>query len=180
MDELLNAARSVLGIVAPTLAAALGGPLAGMAVKSIADVLGLYPNASEKDVYTEVVNANPETLLKLKELETTFKIQMKKLDVDILSLENSDRDSARRREVDLKDNTNKYMAFGIIILYALIQLGIMFSGIEIADGMRDIVLRSLGTLDGIIVAIISYYFGSSSGSLAKTKQIDTLINNGSK
>jgi|APGre2960657505_1045072.scaffolds.fasta_scaffold15568_2 hypothetical protein len=177
MEELLKTAKSILGTIAPTLASALGGPLAGMAVKSIADVLGLS-NDKPEEVYNEIINANPETLLKLKELETNFKIQMKKLEVDVLSLENNDRDSARNREINTKDNTNKYLAYIVITLYCVIQLGLVFSGIDIPSEMREIIIRAFGTLDAIIGMIFGYYFGSSNGSFMKTKQIHALITNG--
>lgn len=180
MEELLQTVKSILGTVAPTLAAALGGPLAGMAVKSITDVLGLSSNTPEKEVYNEIINANPETLFKLKELETTFKIQMKQLEIDVLSLENNDRSSARNREINVKDNTNKYLAYIVITLYCVIQLGLVFSGIEIPSEMREIIIRAFGTLDAIIGMIFGYYFGSSNGSFMKTKQIDALITNGAR
>jgi hypothetical protein len=37
--------KSILGVIAPTLATAIGGPLGGMAMKMVADKLGL-PDAS--------------------------------------------------------------------------------------------------------------------------------------
>jgi hypothetical protein len=33
--------------------------------------------------------------------------------------------------------------------------------------MRELVARVLGTLDGALMLVLSYYFGSSSGSQAK-------------
>ena len=104
MEELLKSAKMLLGTVAPTIASALGGPLAGMAVRGITEVLGLSPDTPEEKVYEELSKASPETLLKLKELETNFKIQMKKLEIDVATLSNNDRDSARNREISIKDH----------------------------------------------------------------------------
>ncbi len=171
MEELLKSAKLILGTVAPTLASALGGPLAGMAVRGITEVLGLAPDTPEEKVYAEISNASPETLLKLKELDSNFKIQMKKLEIDLVSLGNSDRDSARNREINIKDYTNKILAFIIVALYCSIQLWLVFSGQTFPSEMREIIMRTFGTLDALIGLVFGYYFGSS---------VDNLISRGKK
>ena len=100
---------------------------------------------------------------------------MKKLEIDVIALDNNDRDSARSREINTKDNTNKYLAYSILLVYAFIQIWLVVSGQTLPAEMREIIMRTLGTLDAIIGVIFSYYFGSSSGSFMKTKQIDALI-----
>jgi hypothetical protein len=39
--------------------------------------------------------------------------------------------------------------------------------------MRELIARVLGTLDGALMLVLSFYFGSSSGSQAK----DTMLHN---
>jgi hypothetical protein len=63
MDKLLDILKSA----APALATAVAGPMGGMAVKAIADKLGVP--ASITDV-TAALEANPELALKLKEIDT--------------------------------------------------------------------------------------------------------------
>jgi hypothetical protein len=63
MDSLLN----ILKGAAPALATAVAGPMGGMAVKAIADKLGVP--ASIGDV-TKALESNPELALKLKEIDT--------------------------------------------------------------------------------------------------------------
>ena len=63
MDSLLN----ILKGAAPALATAVGGPLGGMAVKAIADKLGVPASVSE---VTKALESNPELALKLKEIDT--------------------------------------------------------------------------------------------------------------
>lgn len=63
MDSLLN----ILKGAAPALATAVGGPLGGMAIKAIADKLGVPASVSE---VTKTLEANPELALKLKEIDT--------------------------------------------------------------------------------------------------------------
>lgn len=63
MDKLLDLLKGA----APALATAVAGPMGGMAVKAIADKLGVP--ASISDV-TAALEANPEMALKLKEIDT--------------------------------------------------------------------------------------------------------------
>lgn len=63
MDKLLD----ILKGAAPALATAVAGPMGGMAVKAIADKLGVPASISE---VTSALEANPELALKLKEIDT--------------------------------------------------------------------------------------------------------------
>jgi hypothetical protein len=63
MDKLLDILKSA----APALATAVAGPMGGMAVKAIADKLGVP--ASISDV-TAALEANPDLALKLKEIDS--------------------------------------------------------------------------------------------------------------
>lgn len=63
MDSLLK----LLGSAAPALATAVAGPMGGMAVKAIADKLGVPASIGE---VTKALEANPELALKLKEIDT--------------------------------------------------------------------------------------------------------------
>lgn len=71
MDELLN----ILKGAAPALATAVAGPMGGMAVKAIADKLGVPASVSE---VSKALEANPELALKLKEIDTkAFEVETK-------------------------------------------------------------------------------------------------------
>jgi hypothetical protein len=71
MNDLLNLLKSA----APALATAVAGPMGGMAVKAIADKLGVP--ASITDV-TNALQANPDLALKLKEIDTkAFEVETK-------------------------------------------------------------------------------------------------------
>jgi hypothetical protein len=63
--------------VAPTLATAMGGPLGGMALKMVADKLGL-PDATMDAVEAAVTNASPSQLADIKKVEADFKVSMKR------------------------------------------------------------------------------------------------------
>lgn len=63
MNELMNMLKGA----APALATAVGGPLGGMAIKAIADKLGIDPTPES---VTDALKNNPELALKLKEIDT--------------------------------------------------------------------------------------------------------------
>ena len=63
MNELMNLLKGA----APALATAVAGPMGGMAVKAIADKLGVPASVSE---VTKALESNPELALKLKEIDT--------------------------------------------------------------------------------------------------------------
>lgn len=63
MDKLLD----ILKGAAPALATAVAGPMGGMAIKAIADKLGVPPAIES---VTSALEANPELALKLKEIDT--------------------------------------------------------------------------------------------------------------
>lgn len=71
MDKLLDLLKGA----APALATAVAGPMGGMAVKAIADKLGVPASIGE---VTKALEANPELALKLKEIDTrAFEIEQK-------------------------------------------------------------------------------------------------------
>jgi uncharacterized protein (DUF849 family) len=174
-SQLLEAAKAILSTVAPTLATALGGPMAGVAVTSIIKALDIKEDSTEEEVLKAISTASPESLLKLKEMEHDFKAKMKQLEVDVMALEIKDKENSRKREIETSDKTNRILAYLIVALYIAMQLWLV-SGNILPQEMREIVMRALGTLDAIMGMVFSYYFGSSLGSKEKTYQIENMIN----
>jgi len=174
MSDFLKNAGGILASIAPTVASALGGPLAGTAVNALIGVLGLAPESTQADVMKAISVATPEQLLAIKTVEANFQVQMKKLDVDIMSLEVKNTEGARALAIATQDYTPRILSGLVLGLYIAINYYI-FSGHVLDDGMRDMALRSLGTLDAALGLVLSYYFGSSLGSSNKNEQISTLL-----
>jgi hypothetical protein len=161
----------IVGAVAPSLATAIGGPLGGMAMQAVASALGLPTDSSEKDVAKAMASATPDQLLKLKQADQDFAVRMRELDIDLEKIAASDRDSARRREAQVRDWMPRVLAFvvvaGFMATVFLVLLGLV-------DGMKDpLMATTVGTLIGFVSAkaeqVIAYYFGSSSSSQQKTQ-----------
>ncbi len=172
--DFLKAAGGILATIAPTVASAMGGPLAGMATTALIGALGLSPDTSKDDVFKAISTATPEQLLKLKEIEQQFLLDMKKLEIDVTKLNVDNTKDARAREVATRDWTPRILAGLIIGLYIGVQFYLL--GYVLDDKQINIVMRSLGTLDAAVGLVLGYYFGSSVGSANKTDQLTTIIN----
>lgn len=172
--DLMASAKSILGTVAPTIASAFLGPFGGMATQAVISALGLAPETTKEAALTAVANATPEQLLKLKQVDAQLAVDLKKLDIDTLKINAEDTKDARSREIQTHDWTPRVLAGLIVSLYIGVQIAVFTLVID--PSMRDLVMRSMGTLDAALGLVLGYYYGSSSGSAAKTKQLSEVIN----
>lgn len=164
--------KAVLGQVAPTLASALGGPLAGGVVKRLAGALLGDEKASEGKVADAILKADPAMLLKLKELDQEYAKFVLDHEINLEKLASDDRASARSREVSARDSITPRALAGVIVAGFLATVYMVLSGR--VPGMRDPNTTVLiGTLIGYVSAkadqVVGYYFGSSAGSDRKTE-----------
>ena len=168
--------KSIVGTVAPTIATALGGPLAGLAVKAIAGIFGLGDGATDEEVARAVQGATPEQLLALKKADQEFAVRMRELDVDLERIAASDRDSARVRESRVLDMTPKVLATIIIAGFLAAAYMVLAGQVE---GLKDPITAALvGSVIGYVSAkadqVVAYYFGSSASSAKKDETIKRL------
>jgi len=170
----LSKIGGLLGQIAPTIATAIGGPVAGMAVKALAGALGLSPEASADDVQTAMMNATPEQLAAVKKVDADFKVQMKQLDINLEEIAAGDRKSARDMMVQTGVQTPAVLSYSVIVAWVFIQYYLFTTVID--PSMRELIARVLGTLDGALMLVLSFWFGSSSGSHAKDQLIKDMGN----
>lgn len=165
--------RYIVGTVAPGLATALGGPLAGMAVKAVSSAVLGKQDASEDEIAQAITAGGPDVLQKLRAADQQFQLDMKKLDIDLEKISSDDRASARDREKSVKDKTPAIIAFASFAGFFGVLVALIFK--EIPTGAKDALMIMLGALGGIVTSITAYYYGSSSGSVAKSKAMDELL-----
>jgi hypothetical protein len=163
--------KKLIGTVAPTLATALGGPLAGVAVGAIADALGLT-DKTEAAVEQALANATPEDLLKLKQAEYQFKLDMKKLELRPEELEVEDRISARAAYVATKDGLLPWLAVLVVGTFCGVTSAVLFGALKVEAVIG-------GTLIGYLSAkaeqVLSFYFGSTKSSRGKDQALADAI-----
>lgn len=152
-----------LKTVAPTIATALGGPLAGMAVSAVAKAIGCEPDEVQGIISSNKLTAEQVASIQLAELE--LKKQAQSMNLDFAKLVAEDKKSARDMQIATKSWIPPIMALGVTIGFFGILAGLMYGQIQHAPQI-DIMLGSLGTA---WTGIISFYFGSSAGSQAKTE-----------
>jgi hypothetical protein len=156
--------------LAPTVASAFGGPLAGVAISALGDLLGIS-DATQDKIETAIKRGSltPEQVAKLKELELQYQENERERGFKYSELEFKDRDSARKANVD--GGTQKHM-FWLSVILLCVTLGtevyVMVNGLP--SGTSELVVgRVLGLLDSVALMVLAYHYGSSSGSVAKTQ-----------
>lgn len=165
--DLLKAVGPLLGQVAPTLATAMGGPLAGLAVKTLSNVLLGNEEGDEAAVAKAMQNATPDQLADIKKIDADFKVRMQELEIDLERISAGDRDSARKREMTVGDHTPKILAGAITLGFFGILFWMFVYGVP--KNGNEALLLMLGALQTAFTGVIAYYFGSSAGSKAKNE-----------
>jgi hypothetical protein len=164
--SLLDQFGPLLGQVAPTIATALGGPLAGVAVKTLSSVLLGHENGSEEDVTTALQGASPDQLAAIKKIDADFKAHMKELDIDLERIAAGDRDSARQMQMATKDWVPKLLAVVITVGFFGILIWMLINGMP--KNGTEALLMMLGALGTAWTGVVNFYYGSSAGSKQKT------------
>ena len=154
-------ALQVLKTFAPTVATALGGPLAGAAAGALVSVFGTKPG-DDKGLENAILSASPDQLVAMRKVEDDFQVQMKQLGVTEEQLVYQDIASARTREEAVKDWTPTVLAYGITLGFFGVLVWMLVNGVPRFGG--DVLLVMLGALQTAWVGITSYYFGSSVGA----------------
>jgi hypothetical protein len=162
--------KQIVGTVAPTLATALGGPLAGMATRAVAGAVLGTEDAPDDAVQAAVLAGGPEVLVKLREADRNFAVRMRELDVDLERIAAGDRESARQRESRTSDSaTPRWLAFLITVGFFGALFWLLVNGKPEQGG--DALLVMLGSLGTAWSGVIAYYFGSTKSSSEKTALI---------
>ena len=152
-----------LKTLAPTIATALGGPLAGMAVSAVAKAIGCEPDEVQGIISSNKLTAEQVASIQLAEIE--LKKQAQSMNLDFAKLTVEDRKSAR----DMQIATKSMLVPSLAILIVSAFIGVVIAtlgGFAVVDSVLA------GTLIGYLSAkaeqVVNFYFGSSAGSKEKT------------
>ena len=149
----------LLKSLAPTIASAAGGPMAGMAVKMAAEKLGV-PDATANEI-EDLIEREPEKAVVLKQADKEFKDRIKEMEINLESfkVEVDDRKDARAKFSG--DITPKVFCILALILYGAYVMTVTILPHDQND--ETIISLVLGQLSGILGTCAAFFYGGSNG-----------------
>jgi hypothetical protein len=150
-----------LKTIAPTIATALGGPLAGLAIEAVSKAIGIDPKDVQSTISEGKLSADQIMLLKQAEVQMAARAQEMGLDFAKLNVE--DRKSARDMQVATKSWIPAILAVSVTIGFFGILIGMMTQTFKTSDAL----MLMLGSLATAWTGIVAFYFGSSASSQNK-------------
>lgn len=171
--------KKVIGTLAPTVATALGGPLAGGVVVAIGDLLGISEPTQDKiKVAIENGALTGEQVTGIRTLEMTLKAEEAERGFRYADLEFKDRDSARLRDTDIiKSGRRNYRADVMFVLAVAVICGLVWAiwaDQNINEFLKGIATLVLGRFLGYLDNIYNFEFGTTRGSQSKDVTINQL------
>ena len=151
--------------IAPTIASALGGPLAGLAMEAVSKAIGIDPKDVTKTIAEGKLSGDQIALIKQAEVEMAAKAQ--ELGLDFAKLAVDDRKSAR----DMQAKNNSFIPGAMAIVVTIGFFGILIGLMTEHFKTSEALMLMLGSLGTAWTGIIAFYFGSSAGSQAKDQLI---------
>jgi hypothetical protein len=171
MREFLKKALPWIGTAA---SAATGTPFPAMAAKAVSAALGgkeVKPDLESIGKAVQEAMLSPEKVVELHKADQDFALQMGKLNIENIQileqLANADRDSARKREMTVKDRMPMILGLSVTIGFFSILIYVMAQGVK--TGSEEVVYLLMGSLAAAFGGIVQYYFGSSAGSAEKSR-----------
>ncbi len=165
-----------LGGIAPTIATALGGPMAGVAVKALAKGLWDAEDVPEDTIADTLLNSAPADLVKLKEIEAQFVADLQNAGIELERIAAEDRASARDRQVKMRDWTPAVLGILIIAGFFGVLSAIFYLGLP--DDGGEVLLIMVGALGAMTSQVGNFFFGSSTGSKEKQQIIAASMKGG--
>ena len=154
--------------LAPTVATALGGPLAGIAVSALSKALGVDENK-----VTDLLQSNQmtgEQIAAIKVAELNLKKHESDNGFKFAELDVRDRESARAMQIANKSLTPEILSWMIVVATIGLEGYVLVVGLpSVAPDL--VVGRILGTLDAAFATVLAFWLGSSVSNRIKDATI---------
>jgi hypothetical protein len=163
---------SVVGKLAPTVASAFGGPLAGAAVSAVGEILGISEPTQDKiKAAIEDGQLTGAQIQALRELDMRYQNEEKERGFRYSELAYKDRDSARRANVE--GGTQKdLLIMSVILLIITLGCEIVVLFVGYPSGLSEIIVgRVLGLMDAVAMMVLAYWYGTTNGSAIKSTML---------
>lgn len=156
---------SFLKDASPLLATALGGPMAGVAVKAMANLLD---STETKDDILHALNFERSGA------EGDFDTTIKKCEAAVMQAIINDKQDARKREIAvMKVTGSRDWIMTFLVVSVTLGMGAMMWALyfrEMPIMLSDSGYELVGVLKTAFIMVLSYYFGSSFGSRMKDER----------
>ena len=150
----------LLKSLAPTIASAAGGPMAGMAGKMAAKKLGLPDTATANEI-EDLIEREPDKAVMVREADKDFKNRIREMEIDLESFKTEVEDRKDARENFATDWTPKVFSVLTLLLYGAFVMIVTLMPHDQND--ETIISLVLGQLSGILGTAAAFFYGSSSG-----------------
>jgi hypothetical protein len=160
--------QDTLKTLAPTIASALGGPLAGAAVTALGSAFGISEPTQEKigKLFADG-QLRSDHLAELRKLELDYANQEKERGFKYAELEFKDTDSARKMRAETHSIFPEILSSLVTVGFFGILATMMHDKTLVDSAPIMIMLGSLGAAFG---AVINFWLGSNKGS-DRTKEL---------
>jgi hypothetical protein len=184
--------KTLVKTVAPTIASVFGTPLAGMGVTALLNVLlptdAPRPADPESFIAQALSVANPDLLLKVKQAEEQFTLDLKRLDIDLAKFldENAVKNTASARDLKVqwmksdKWDYEPYLATAVCLAFGYAEWWVFQYAVAIhtmEPNQAILIGRVLGTVDAAFMILLNFRWGNSRSSEQKNDTISTLAQN---
>lgn len=162
--------KAIVSTVAPWIGTALGGPLGGAAVSTLADALGISEKTTDA-VKQALSGVTPEQMLAIKNADQAFALKMQEIgyaDIEkMAALAVDNTKDARAMQVSTKSQVPAILAVIITFGFFGILVGMLAGWLKSSDNQALLIM--LGALGAAWGAVVNYFFGSSADSGRKTE-----------
>lgn len=159
-----------LKTIAPWIATAIGGPLGGVAVDVATKALGISDKTAD-GLKNALAGVSQEDLLKLKQADQDFQAKMVELGykniADLEAIAAGDRKSARDMQVVTRSYIPATLSVLVTVGFFGLLMGMLSGWLKVSDSQA--LLLMLGSLTTGWGVVMAYWFGSTSGSAAKSE-----------
>lgn len=156
-----------LKTLAPTVASALLGPLGGVAVAAIGQIIGISEPTQDKITKAiQLGQLTPEQIGEIKKLELQYQENEKERGFRYEELAFKDRDSARAMQTNTKSHVPAVLTYLLTVGFFGV-LYMMFKNPEMKESAPLMIM--LGSLGTAWTGACAFWFGTTHGSSLKNE-----------
>ena len=145
---------------APLLGGVVGGPAGGAIGSVIASVFGVE---NKPDLILDAINRDPESAIKLKEIELDNKVELQKIAIELAKSEIADKQNARKEN---KHSKVPAILSGVLSFVIVGIIYLLFYTV-VPEGSKDVLFMLFGVVVKEWGGAMQYWFGTTRSSANK-------------